>query len=450
MNTPIFDFVARYQQQAMTRAHMPGHKGTGPLGCEGIDITEIAGADSLYEADGIIAESEKNATALFGTAATFYSTEGSSQCIRAMLYLAMLSAPKNQGRPVVVAARNAHKVFLLAAALLDFDVVWLWPEGEEYALCSCPVSPEQLRATLLALPNPPAAVYLTTPDYLGGMLDLPALAAVCHSFGAPLLVDNAHGAYLRFLPGGLHPMQAGADLCCDSAHKTLPVLTGGAYLHISQQATPAFVENGRRALALFGSTSPSYLILQSLDLVNRYLHEEFPAALAACVGRIDALKSALCAQGWVISQSDPLKLTIAAAKSGWDGRALAARLRERGVECEYADPDFLVLMLSPQNSDAEIETIDMALGQNPKDQPLSRSICPLAEPRRHSTPREALFSISETIPAAESQGRVLAAPTVGCPPAVPIVVSGEVIGADAVALFSYYGVDAVEVLTRCR
>ena len=89
MTTPIWDFLQGYQLEGMSRFHMPGHKGTGPLGCEAWDITEIDGADSLYEASGIIAESEANAAALFGSGATFYSTEGSSQCVRAMLFLAL-------------------------------------------------------------------------------------------------------------------------------------------------------------------------------------------------------------------------------------------------------------------------------------------------------------------------------------------------------------------------
>ena len=112
MDTPIVDFVRRYAQQRTTRMHMPGHKGCGPLGCEALDITEIAGADELYEAEGIIARSEANAAQLFGTARTYYSTEGSSQCIRAMLHLALQMQPAGASRPVLLAARNAHKALL--------------------------------------------------------------------------------------------------------------------------------------------------------------------------------------------------------------------------------------------------------------------------------------------------------------------------------------------------
>ena len=124
MTTPIVDFVRQYAQSGTSRLHMPGHKGQPFLGCEAWDITEIKGADELYEAEGIIARSEANATALFGTARTYYSTEGSSQCIRAMLALALQGAPKTGKRPVLLAARNAHKALLYATALLDFDIQW--------------------------------------------------------------------------------------------------------------------------------------------------------------------------------------------------------------------------------------------------------------------------------------------------------------------------------------
>ena len=233
MNTPVVDFVRRYAQQRTTRMHMPGHKGRGPLGCEELDITEIAGADELYEAEGIIAQSEANATQLFGTALTYYSTEGSSQCIRAMLHLALQMWPAKTGRPVLLAARNAHKALLYAAALLDFDIQWLWPAPDAAgALCTCPVEPEALASALDELSaegRTPFGVYLTSPDYLGFVQDIAGLSAVCHAHGLHLLVDNAHGAYLHVLKeGSRHPIPLGADLCCDSAHKTLPVLTGGA------------------------------------------------------------------------------------------------------------------------------------------------------------------------------------------------------------------------------
>lgn len=438
MNTPVADFVQRYAKAGTARLHMPGHKGRCFLGCEPWDITEIHGADALYEAEGILAESEQNAAALFGSQRTCYSTEGSSQCIRAMLYLAVAAS----GSHTVVAARNVHRAFVSAAALLDLEIRWLWPE-ESRSLCGCPISPAQLEETLHSLPEPPAAVYLTSPDYLGGMAQIPALAQVCHQHGTLLLVDNAHGAYLRFLQPSLHPLDLGADLCCDSAHKTLPVLTGGAYLHLSPTAPAQLASLAKSALGLFGSTSPSYLTLASLDLCNRYLAEGYPQRLAEAVERLAELRERLTAAGWRVEPSDPLRVTVAAPR-GVTGQELAGQLRRQGVECEYADRDFLVLMATPENTPEELAQAAAALGQCPGE--ANPPQLPLARGERACSIRQAAFAPRETVDAAHSLGRVCGLPTVGCPPAIPIAVSGERITPEALALFAYYGIEQVEVL----
>ncbi len=273
MDTPICDFVRQYAAGDSLRLHMPGHKGQPFLGVEELDITEIDGADVLYQAEGIIKRSEENAAALFGTARTVYSAEGSSLSIRAMLDL-LLRYGRRMGRPPLIAAgRNAHKVFLTAAALLDLEIAWIFPEERE-SLVSCRISGEALDGFLSRMARKPIAVYITSPDYLGNVADIAALSAVCHRHGVLLAVDNAHGAYLRFLPADRHPSSLGPDVCCDSAHKTLPVLTGGGYLHISKNAPAALGEPVEASMALFASTSPSYLILQSLDMANRYLAED--------------------------------------------------------------------------------------------------------------------------------------------------------------------------------
>ncbi|MDY5007448.1 aminotransferase class V-fold PLP-dependent enzyme [Candidatus Allofournierella merdipullorum] len=441
MDTPVCDFVAAYEKSGVARLHMPGHKGKGPLSCEGRDITEIAGADSLYEASGVIAQSERSAAALFGAKATFYSAGGSSQCIKAMLCLAL---QKSKSR-VVLAARNVHKSFVHAAALLDADVRWLWPEGD-YQLLACPVRPEQLEKALATLPEAPAAVYLTSPDYLGNVQPVSQLAKVCHAHGVPLLVDNAHGAYLHFLPEPAHPLDEGADLCCDSAHKTLPVLTGGAYLHLGHGLLEAEKGEVRAALSLFGSTSPSYLILQSLDACNRYLADEACRRLADCVKAVAELKADLAAQGWTVAESEPLKVTVHASKRGWRGDALADFLRRKGVECEYADPDYLVLMISPQNSAEDLEKVRGALAGAGQGSNVFQTPPQMARPRQAMPIRTALLAPAEEVPVAAAAGRVCAAPTVGCPPAVPVAVSGEVIGPDAAAVFDYYGIKTLRVV----
>ena len=443
MDTPIADFVRSYAASGTARFHMPGHKGKGPLGCEALDITEIAGADSLYEAEGIIAKSEENARSLFGTGRTLYSTEGSSQCIRAMLQL-ILQNRKPGADPVILAARNVHKAFIYAAALLDFRPEWLWPEGGSGSLMGCPISPRGVAAAMDALPEPPVAVYITSPDYLGNLADIEAIADLVHERGSILAVDNAHGAYLRFLEHSRHPIDLGADICCDSAHKTLPVLTGGAYLHISKNAPESFGKNARQALALFGSTSPSYLTMASLDMCNAYLAGDYRRELADTVERIMELKTELKIRGWGVEPSDPLRLVIAAPE-GSSGLELAEKLRKMGMECEHADREFMVLMFTPDNDVTELKQLKDTLGEAPA-LPTKMRPLPLAKGERALSIRRAILAPQESVSVSEALGRICGTPTVSCPPAVPIAVSGEKISREAVELFEHYGMETVEVV----
>ena len=438
MNTPICDFVKAYGESDAVRLHMPGHKGVCRLGCERADITEIGGADVLYHSNGIIRESENNAAALFGTARTVYSTEGSSLCIRGMLYLAMQAT----GKRTFLAGRNAHSTFVTACALLDAAVQWLW--GGD-TLTACAVTAEMVADALDTAEETPAAVYVTSPDYLGNVLDIAAIAQVCHSRGVLLLVDNAHGAYLRFLPEDKHPITLGADLCCDSAHKTLPVLTGGAYLHIST-AVADLGEQAEHALSLFASTSPSYLILQSLDGANPYLCDGFAADLAACCDKVQMLKNTLAAHGYTLVGDEPTKVTMATKAYGYRGDEVAEYLEQRGLICEFADPDYVVMMFSVGNEEPDFERVKTALCALSRKEALTDIPPVMGKPNTAMSLREALFAPAETLPVTDCVGRVLASPTVGCPPAVPVLVGGEVVDEDAVRVFHYYGYQTLRIV----
>jgi len=433
MTTPIVDFVRRYRERGARRLHMPGHKGQALLGPEALDITEISGADVLYAPRGIIRESEENAARLFGARRTVYSCEGSSLCIRAMLFLAAQAAREQGREPVIAAGRNAHKVFVLAAGLLDLDIRWLW--GSDSVL-RCPVTAEDVEDGLRS--GEVTAVYLTSPDYLGNTVDLAAIAAVCHRYGALLLVDNAHGAYLKFLEPSRHPLDLGADLCCDSAHKTLPVLTGGAYLHLSQHAPAWLADRMDAAMELFASTSPSWLILQSLDQVNALLAGDYPSRLRQTAARLDRLKAGL---PWETLGDEPLKLCICPKGRGYTGTGLAALLEQQQIICEFADPDYLVLMVTPETTADDFAAVERVLHAVPVRPLIDEAPPRLKRPETALRAHEALFSACESLPVGQCLGRVLAAPTVSCPPAVPIVVSGERIDETALALFEYYGIE---------
>lgn len=445
MNTPICDFVREYASKEPMRLHMPGHKGADFLGCEALDITEIPGADVLYQPHGIIRQSEDNAASLFGSGRTVYSTEGSSLPIRAMLYLTKLYAAQQGTKCTIAAGRNAHKVFVTASALLDLEVQWIYPEAGN-DLISCEITPAVLTAFLDSQTQAPTAVYITSPDYLGNLADISALANICHSRNILLLVDNAHGAYLNFFPQSMHPMALGADLCCDSAHKTLPVLTGGAYLHISKNAPALFAEAADRAMALFASTSPSYLILQSLDKANRYLSSRYQSKLLMAGERWHNVKKQLRRVGFLLAGSEPMKLTILPKPYGYTGEELAELLEQQNIYCEFADCDHLVLMLSPEYDYDEAQRVCDALTAIPPRNPILSFPPRLPRPEQAVRPQEALFLPSEEIPVEASLNRIMAAPTVSCPPAIPVVSCGERINAEAIQAMRYYGITTITVL----
>jgi len=443
MNTPICDFVLDYQLSNPVRMHMPGHKGKKLIGPENDDLTEIEGADVLYRSRGIIRESEENAARLFGAARTVYSAEGSSLCIRAMLYLALLTA-KEKGIPArLLAGRNAHRTLMTAAALLDVEIDWLMP-GKD--LLSCDVTGKQLDE---ALQNGPyMAVFLTSPDYLGRCADLRAAADACRRHGVPLLVDNAHGAYLKFLPEDRHPLTLGADACCDSAHKTLSCLTGAAYLHLSENAPASWAEQAEQAMSLFASTSPSWLILQSLDRMNDELTGKWRANLEWTAEAVRRVKEALREEGWKLTGDEPMKLTLNAAERGYTGKELLKILRGAGIECEFADREYLVLMPSPETSGEEWERLWTALREIPRREPLAEKKPALPVPERVMSIREAMLSPQETLPAGRAVGRVLADACVSCPPAVPVVIAGERITKEAAACMVYYGIEDCQAVKQ--
>ena len=224
------------------------------------------------------------------------------------------------------------------------------------------------------------------------------------------------------------------------------MLTGGGYLHLGKTTPPQMQACAKEAMALFGSTSPSYLILSSLDRCNRYLAEGYREKLADRVRLLDALRNRLRSRGWQAENTDPLRLTVTAPE-GMTGTKLADLLRENGMECEYADPESLVLMITPENDPADLSRLEAVLGTAPRPAAAPDPL-PLARAEQVLSIRQALFAPHESVPAEQALGRICGAPTVSCPPAIPIAVSGERIGPEALALFRHYGTERVDVLCQ--
>lgn len=429
MNTPIYDFLKRYADKNTARLHMPGHKGRAPLPeletLYSLDITEICGADSLFEADGIIRESEKNASSLFSTEETYYSAGGSTLCIQAMLAIM-----KMEGRRVV-AVRNVHRSFISACALLNIEPQWIYPKYSN-GILSGVIPMEELEKKLF---GGNVCLYVTSPDYLGKQADIAALSALCRKHDAFLIVDNAHGAHTAFV--GAHPIALGADMCCDSAHKMLPALTGGAYLHIGNKR---FCKAAKHAMSIFGSTSPSYLIMASLDLCNRYIDQKIKSDINKVLSALTRLRKEISCR-YEIYSGEPFHLTIICR-----GDILAQQLRTANIECEYSDRSCIVLLFSPLSTVEEIDYVQKALMEFVPlsaedygfiDFPVMEQRVPIAE---------AALAKFETISVDRAVGRICGAVNVPCPPAVPIAVSGEIISDECVKIYKRYGILTVNVL----
>ncbi len=427
MKTPICDFLEEYTSENRLRLHIPGHKGEFAH-----DITEIYGADSLYESDsGIIGQSERTAAGIFGAAKTCYSCGGSTLAIQTALALL-----KARGCRTIAAPRSAHRSLVSAAALLRLDIKWLYPK--EYMSADVSYDAHSLKNA--------DALFVTNIDYYGGTWKFikPDI---------PLVVDNAHGAYLKFVDKHkfgteyLHPLELGFPLMsAESAHKTLPVLTGGAYLHFAKGTDHS---RAKEMMAAFGSSSPSYLILESLDRFNGIIAADLNCVNRACES-VAALKTDLRAAGVPLVKSDHLRVCINTRACGYDGNAYAELLRQNGVECEMSDANRVVLLFSSVTSEEDCERTDIALKLMPIKKPLPPVKYPVIKPHADMPVYEALFKPSKRVLANNAAGEVCAELCAPCPPGVPIIMPGEIIDHNAADALKAFGVKTVAVLDRSR
>lgn len=426
MNTPIYDFVNNINKKHISRFFMPGHKGNGFLDIQfekinKYDITEITGADALYLSNGIIDKSEKNASRLFGSKDTLYSAGGSTLCIQTMLSLV-----KQNGRKII-AGRNAHISFINSCILLDLIPVWILPKvSDRYGICGNITAnqvEECIKKNLDAV-----ALYITTPDYLGNVCDIRKIAEICDKYNIDLICDNAHGSYFKFCNESYHPLDLGVTMCCDSAHKTLPVLTPGAYLHLSDKCkfTKSEVKN---VMNMFGSTSPSYLVLQSLDLCNLYLSKKAKGDYVKMKKISNCIKQKLKEKNitYLENEIDFCKITIDANKIGYTGYQLQEILQSYNIECEYANSEYVVMLISPFLTNKDYDRLYTFIQNLKCKSPILKEKLAYKLPVIEKSPSSAYNSECEYIKIEDSLNRICAQTISLCPPGVPIVMCGEII-----------------------
>ena len=438
-------FLQNYSESGISRFHMPGHKGNFPPltridNLSAYDITEIDGADYLFQSSSLLKRLEERIARFYQVNATAISTGGSTLCIQAMLGTAFRKGDR------ILAGRNAHAAFVNACALLDLEPIWVLPKALDHTGISGAITPAQIEEGLAANPDV-KGVYLTSPDYLGVLCDIASIAELCHKKDVLLVVDNAHGAALKLSEPDLHPMAQGADLCCDSAHKTLPVLTGGAFLHYSDRFTPQQI---KAKMALFGTTSPSYLTMLSIELCMDWMEQHGNPAYRQTALQIEKLKVFAAKNGipcLTDQETDPFRLSLQVGVFGFDDQAAGHFFRERAIEPEYIGGGYAVFLATPflQPQDwMRLEDAILSLGKLPH-QAIS-PIPALAPPKVIFTPTRVLFTESHPIPITEALGKVAAQTVITCPPGVPILIPGEEITQEILEMLSKSGYQTVSVL----
>lgn len=437
---PILSALEKNKTEGRVPFHMPGHKRNTdrfaylrPLGGD-VDITEIDGFDNLHGAEGILREAMERAAALWHSERTYFLVNGSSCGI-----LAGIRTLTRRGDTVLL-SRGAHKSVYHALELCGLRPVFLTPPTDARCGISCSLLPETVEAALCAHPEA-RLVIVTSPSYEGVLSDIAAIAETVHAHGAALLVDEAHGAHLS-----LHPafprgaVSCGADIVVQSVHKTLPSLTQTAILHA--QGGRVDLDRLAHQLAVFETSSPSYLFLASIDGCVRTLAEDravmadWAERLAAFDARVGATERLFLpyhgTHGATIPgvfSFDPSKIYVSTAETDWSGETLAAFLREWHIEPEMTTPEGVLLMSGAGDTMSALEHLADVLRE-------ADARCNAAESRVRKTDlpvfgelavslEEAMEQAWEYVPPAAAVGRIAAEYIWAYPPGIPLVIPGE-------------------------
>lgn len=443
----LFNALVNHRNMHRVSLHTPGHKNKFQKLNElwDLDYTELPDTDSLFEASGAILASEKFASKIFNTNKTLFSAEGCTLCIQAMLRLVAEEGDK------VLFGRTIHRSAINTVALLGIDPIYVMPRRNAGQDLPGRIEAKDVEDVLISHDDI-KAVYITSPDYFGVISDVAAISSVCKKFSVPLIVDNAHGTHLKFLSDDIHPITLGASLSADSAHKTLPVFTGGALLQIADEK---YVSDSKDAMQLFASTSPSYPIMASLDVGLHWIEKFGRKAYGELAEKVSSIRSELSHIGVSLPEGvcDPIRLSINTASVGISGIDAAEYLRKNAFEPEYANTNYIVLILTPFVDDEQIAKlayvlklmVDKCFFQNLESKNRSRDFL-FDLPKKIFTPRKALFGKTYTISIDEAYNKICAQVANVCPPGIPVVMPGELITLDTIKILKESGFRKIKII----
>jgi len=443
--TPLFDALCKYQKEQYYSFHVPGHKDGRIFWKRGrpqfqellkIDATELKGLDDLHHPSGPIADALQLLTDLYGTQKSYFLVNGST-----VGNLAMVKAVCQSGDQVLV-QRNSHKSIFNALRLARIDPIFIAPDIDRETGLAVSPSAKALMSTIDAYPNITALI-LTYPNYYGVVADIEEAIVYARGKGIKILVDEAHGSH--FILGPPFPkstLQMGADIVVHSAHKTLPAMTMGSYLHINSSRVS--IEKVEEALGMLQSSSPSYPIMASLDLARAYLASINEKNLARIVDAIHQFKKGVQRlKGMCLVQQDEryaydLLKVVMKPLGNRTGFQLKEYLHTMGIYPEMADLQQVLFTLGLDgDSDYEAVLHHLEIHQQEKwlaelcvandglgiDYHLNESITAI---RLLDVPYDALEDLpTNEIPLKQAVGCIAAQMVIPYPPGIPITIEGE-------------------------
>lgn len=476
ISAPIYCALKKYSEQIITPFHMPGHKmGKGLPACfmedlARIDVTELPDTDNLHFPEGIIREAQELAAKAYGAQKTYFLVNGSSCGIHASIMTACKPGDK------VIVTRDCHRSVIGGIILADAEPVYVNIEFDDLFGIPALVNPEKIEKAMADNPEA-AAVIITRPNYYGICCDVSKIADIVHSYGKLLIVDEAHGAHLKFsseLP--VSSIDAGADICIQSAHKTLPAFTQGAYLHVKSERVD--IERLEFNLRLLQTTSPSFIIMASLDMA-RWIMECFgEELLGEVIKNAERLRkeinesecfvplseehvSSLAAGRLAGKLLDKTRLVFNSRNIGVTGYKIAEILRkEFKIQVEMADMFNIVCISTISDREEDFERLYLALSEMPDlvagmkremlkeninensndlgfiDMQILNNLKNLPEPRQAMKPGDACKTRGKKVKLGDSAGKISRNFIVPYPPGIPVTCPGEIITDEVIGYIS--------------
>jgi len=446
--TPLFDALVSLAQSRKISFHTPGHKSGKGIATRfvkfvgpkifSIDLTTLDEIDSLQKPTGVIKEAQELAALAYGADTSFFLINGTTGGNHAMVITTCDPGDK------IIVARNSHKSVLAGMIFAGAMPVFINPKVDKSLKLTLNVTFEDVKEVIDEHPDA-KALFLTSPNYYGITADLERIIPYAHKRGLITVIDEAHGPHLKFHPElPTSAMEAGADMCVQSTHKIIGGMTQSSMLHVKRERVN--ISTLRNVLKMAQSTSPSYILMASLDLARMQMATEGSKLLSRALElarkarkRINRIKGISCFGPEIAEESgmgglDETKLTITVKELGLSGYEVSQLLNHRfNIQVEMADPFHILVIVSIGDRQDDLDRLVKALraiaseNQGKESGPLGKFKLPIFKSKMSITPREAFFKKYRDMKLEESAGEISSEIVTVYPPGIPILIPGEVI-----------------------